>query len=94
MYFLKVDLSGPVGVLKQHCVTFISHIFASDRFIASPCAQSLHIQPGVGRRAQPNAVLEKVFTSITKVRFLSFRFEEAFMCRSISRGCSLTIRVI
>lgn len=47
-------------------------IFASDRFIASPCARSLHIQPGVGRRAQPNAVLEKVFTSITKVCFLSF----------------------
>ncbi|XP_073325362.1 ceramide synthase 5 [Pagrus major] len=37
-----------------------------ERFIASPCARSLHIQPGVGRQAQPNAVLEKVFTSITK----------------------------
>lgn len=37
-----------------------------ERFIASPCAQRLHIQPGVGRRAQPNAVLEKVFTSIAK----------------------------
>ncbi|XP_026162763.1 ceramide synthase 5 isoform X2 [Mastacembelus armatus] len=37
-----------------------------ERFIASTCAQSLHIQTGVGRRAQPNAVLEKVFTSITK----------------------------
>ncbi|KAJ0068278.1 hypothetical protein NL108_004645, partial [Boleophthalmus pectinirostris] len=35
-------------------------------FIASACARSLHIQAGVGRRAQPNAVLEKVFTSITK----------------------------
>ncbi|CAI5686826.1 unnamed protein product [Oreochromis niloticus] len=37
-----------------------------ERFIASPCARSLHIHQGVGRRAQPNAVLEKVFTSITK----------------------------
>ncbi|XP_040015771.1 ceramide synthase 5 isoform X1 [Xiphias gladius] len=37
-----------------------------ERFIASTCARSLHIQPGVGRRAHPNAVLEKVFTSITK----------------------------
>uniref|UniRef100_A0A3Q0S5N3 Ceramide synthase 5 n=1 Tax=Amphilophus citrinellus TaxID=61819 RepID=A0A3Q0S5N3_AMPCI len=37
-----------------------------ERFIASACAQSLHIQQGVGRRAQPNTVLEKVFTSITK----------------------------
>nr|XP_040060289.1 ceramide synthase 5 isoform X2 [Gasterosteus aculeatus aculeatus] len=37
-----------------------------ERFIASPCARSLRIQPTVGRRAQPNAVLEKVFASITK----------------------------
>ncbi|KAF6731740.1 Ceramide synthase 5 [Oryzias melastigma] len=37
-----------------------------ERFIASACARRLHIQPGVGRRAQPNAVLEKVFISITK----------------------------
>uniref|UniRef100_A0A671U3U8 Ceramide synthase 5 n=1 Tax=Sparus aurata TaxID=8175 RepID=A0A671U3U8_SPAAU len=37
-----------------------------ERFIASPCARSLHIQPGVLRQAQPNAMLEKVFTSITK----------------------------
>lgn len=37
------------------------------RCIASRCAQKLHIQPGVAHRAQPNAVLEKVFTSITKV---------------------------
>ncbi|KAF7208165.1 transcript variant X2 [Nothobranchius furzeri] len=36
-----------------------------ERFIASACARRLHIQAGVGRRAQPNAVLEKVFTSIT-----------------------------
>uniref|UniRef100_A0A3Q3VUE2 Uncharacterized protein n=1 Tax=Mola mola TaxID=94237 RepID=A0A3Q3VUE2_MOLML len=37
-----------------------------ERFFASPCAQSLHIHPGVGRKAHPNAVLEKVFTSIAK----------------------------
>nr|XP_057910864.1 ceramide synthase 5 isoform X2 [Doryrhamphus excisus] len=37
-----------------------------ERFVASACARSLHIHPEVGRRAQPNAVLEKVFTSITK----------------------------
>ncbi|XP_034389108.1 ceramide synthase 5 [Cyclopterus lumpus] len=37
-----------------------------ERCIAGPCARSLHIQPGIGRRAQPNAVLEKVFTSITQ----------------------------
>lgn len=50
----------------------MSHICISDRFIASPSAQSLHIHPGVARRAQPNAVLEKVFTSITKVLFSFF----------------------
>ncbi|XP_043979017.1 ceramide synthase 5 [Gambusia affinis] len=37
-----------------------------ERFIASACARALYIQPGAGRRAQPNAVLEKVFTAITK----------------------------
>ncbi|XP_017306282.1 ceramide synthase 5 isoform X1 [Ictalurus punctatus] len=37
-----------------------------ERFIAGPCAHILHIQAGVNRRAQPNAVLEKVFTSISK----------------------------
>ncbi|XP_054640173.1 ceramide synthase 5 isoform X2 [Dunckerocampus dactyliophorus] len=37
-----------------------------ERFVASASARSLHIHPDVGRRAQPNAVLEKVFTSITK----------------------------
>lgn len=47
----------------------MSYICISHRFIASPSAQRLHIHPGVARRAQPNAVLEKVFTSITKVLF-------------------------
>ncbi|XP_033995168.1 ceramide synthase 5 isoform X2 [Trematomus bernacchii] len=37
-----------------------------ERCVAGPCARSLLIHPGVGRRAHPNAVLEKVFTSITK----------------------------
>ncbi|XP_061893930.1 ceramide synthase 5 isoform X3 [Entelurus aequoreus] len=37
-----------------------------ERFVASACARSLHIHPDVARRAPPNAVLEKVFTSITK----------------------------
>lgn len=58
------------------------HIFYLwHRFIASPCARSLHIQPGVLRQAQPNAVLEKVFTSITKVCLLSFSCNKAFMYR-------------
>ncbi|XP_057701655.1 ceramide synthase 5 isoform X2 [Corythoichthys intestinalis] len=37
-----------------------------ERFVASSCARSLHVHPEVRQRVQPNAVLEKVFTSITK----------------------------
>ncbi|OPJ78832.1 hypothetical protein AV530_000711 [Patagioenas fasciata monilis] len=38
-----------------------------ERFIAKPCAIKLGIQDSGPHRAQPNAILEKVFTSITKV---------------------------
>lgn len=38
----------------------------SCRFIAKPCAINLGIQDSGPHRAQPNAILEKVFTSITK----------------------------
>lgn len=48
------------------------------RFIAGACARRLHIPAVVGKRAQPNAVLEKVFTSITKVRLTSICFKEVF----------------
>ncbi|XP_060925701.1 ceramide synthase 5 [Limanda limanda] len=54
-----------LAALPLALVIFSVRIFF-ERFIASFCAQSLHLQPGVGRRAQPNAVLEKVYTSITK----------------------------
>ncbi|XP_054039041.1 ceramide synthase 5 isoform X2 [Rissa tridactyla] len=37
-----------------------------ERFIAKPCAINLGIQDSGPHRAQPNAILEKVFTSITK----------------------------
>ncbi|XP_077582773.1 ceramide synthase 5 isoform X1 [Stigmatopora nigra] len=37
-----------------------------ERFVASRCARSLHVYPKVEQRVQPNAVLEKVFTSLTK----------------------------
>nr|XP_033795046.1 ceramide synthase 5 isoform X5 [Geotrypetes seraphini] len=37
-----------------------------ERFIAKPCALHLGIQTNGPRRPQPNAILEKVFTSITK----------------------------
>ncbi|XP_019326332.1 PREDICTED: ceramide synthase 5 [Aptenodytes forsteri] len=42
---------------------FLRHSF---RFIAKPCAINLGIQDSGPHRAQPNAILEKVFTSITK----------------------------
>ncbi|XP_042200125.1 ceramide synthase 6 isoform X2 [Callorhinchus milii] len=37
-----------------------------ERFIAKPCALRLQIQAARPRKAHPNAILEKVFTSITK----------------------------
>lgn len=37
-----------------------------ERFIAKPCAMHFGIQENGPRRARPNAVLEKVFTSIAK----------------------------
>lgn len=43
----------------------------SCRFIAKPCAIKLGIQDSGPHRAQPNAILEKVFTSITKVSHAS-----------------------
>ncbi|XP_041702697.1 ceramide synthase 5-like isoform X2 [Coregonus clupeaformis] len=36
-----------------------------ERLVAKPCAHILQIQAGVSRRAQANAVLERVFTSTT-----------------------------
>lgn len=37
------------------------------RFIARPCAMGLKIQANGPQKAQSNAILEKVFTAITKV---------------------------
>uniref|UniRef100_A0A8C9EKT0 Ceramide synthase 5 n=1 Tax=Pavo cristatus TaxID=9049 RepID=A0A8C9EKT0_PAVCR len=42
-----------------------------ERFIAKPCAINLGIQDSGAHRAQPNAILEKVFTSITKKNCLA-----------------------
>lgn len=46
------------------CIFVIRLIF--ERFIARPCALGLKIQASGPQKAQPNAILEKVFTSITK----------------------------
>ncbi|XP_032065220.1 ceramide synthase 5 [Thamnophis elegans] len=42
----------------------LRHFF--ERFLAKPCAVHVDIQDNKPRRAQSNAILEKVFTSITK----------------------------
>ncbi|XP_072435623.1 ceramide synthase 6 isoform X3 [Chiloscyllium punctatum] len=46
------------------CIFMIRLIF--ERFIAKPCALGLKIQANGPQKAQPNAILEKVFTAITK----------------------------
>ncbi|KAI4887078.1 hypothetical protein NFI96_013970 [Prochilodus magdalenae] len=46
------------------CVFMIRLVF--ERFIARPCALALKIQATGPQKAQPNAILEKVFTAITK----------------------------
>ncbi|NXI44290.1 CERS6 synthase, partial [Galbula dea] len=46
------------------CIFMIRLLF--ERFIAKPCALGLKVQTNGPQKAQPNAILEKVFTSITK----------------------------
>lgn len=46
------------------CIFMIRLVF--ERFIARPCAMGLKIQTNGPQKAQPNAILEKVFTAITK----------------------------
>ncbi|MBN3326383.1 CERS6 synthase, partial [Atractosteus spatula] len=46
------------------CIFMIRLVF--ERFIARPCALGLKIQANGPQKAQPNAILEKVFTAITK----------------------------
>nr|KAF6449824.1 ceramide synthase 6 [Molossus molossus] len=46
------------------CIFMVRLLF--ERFIAKPCAIALNIQANGPQIAQPNAILEKVFTAITK----------------------------
>ncbi|XP_019336037.1 ceramide synthase 6 isoform X1 [Alligator mississippiensis] len=46
------------------CIFMIRLVF--ERFIAKPCALALKVQANGPQKAQPNAILEKVFTAITK----------------------------
>lgn len=46
------------------CIFMVRLLF--ERFVAKPCAIALNIQVNGPQIAQPNAILEKVFTAITK----------------------------
>ncbi|XP_021567337.1 ceramide synthase 6-like [Carlito syrichta] len=46
------------------CIFMVRLLF--ERFVAKPCAIALNIQTSGPQIAQPNAILEKVFTAITK----------------------------
>uniref|UniRef100_A0A8C0B1M4 Ceramide synthase 5 n=1 Tax=Buteo japonicus TaxID=224669 RepID=A0A8C0B1M4_9AVES len=54
------------GSSEAFWIGFALFLLNSFRFIAKPCAINLGIQDSGPHRAQPNAILEKVFTSITK----------------------------
>lgn len=61
-----IKLAG-IGITryKSNKAFFVMGCF---RFIARPCALGLKIQANGPQKAQPNAILEKVFTAITKVQ--------------------------
>lgn len=56
-------------ILSRFCdpSTYSRFVLSLVRFVAYPCAHLLHIQDEVSWQTKPNAVLEKVFTSISKV---------------------------
>ncbi|XP_009460357.1 PREDICTED: ceramide synthase 6 [Nipponia nippon] len=51
--------------LNDACVQLLLRIIFG-QFIAKPCALGLKVQANGPQKAQPNAILEKVFTAITK----------------------------
>lgn len=57
-----IHLNDAASVLTEWCPDLFTR-----RFIAKPCAMGLKIQANGPQKAQPNAILEKVFTAITKV---------------------------
>ncbi|XP_070793918.1 ceramide synthase 5 isoform X3 [Pituophis catenifer annectens] len=68
-----LERQNPEGYRAGHLVAalplaagllVLRHFF--ERFLAKPCAVHFDIQDSGPHRAQPNAILEKVFTSITK----------------------------
>lgn len=61
-----IDNSNDVNNCRISLVFFF-HSSVFHRFIAKPCALGLKVQANGPQKAQPNAILEKVFTAITKV---------------------------
>ena len=63
LYVVHVRVVGPQLISFHIYLLFLSpHVC---RLVAKPCAHILQIQAGASRRAQPNALLERVFTSTT-----------------------------
>ncbi|KAJ8788503.1 hypothetical protein J1605_005234 [Eschrichtius robustus] len=67
--------TGEVWVLREGQVWMgsesegiadVDSVWTYARFVAKPCAIALNIQANGPQIAQPNAILEKVFTAITK----------------------------
>ncbi|KAK2532526.1 hypothetical protein Q9966_008101 [Columba livia] len=55
-----------LSVKVQTSKESIGFAWSESKFIAKPCALGLKVQANGPQKAQPNAILEKVFTAITK----------------------------
>lgn len=64
------------------------------RFIARPCAKGLKIQANGPQKAQPNAILEKVFTAITKVMQVFFILVYVLSCLNDNESYILYINCL
>ena len=64
------------------------------RFIARPCAMGLKIQANGPQKAQPNAILEKVFTAITKVVHVSVSSSRNICASTVKASASHTWSVL
>ncbi|ETE66178.1 Ceramide synthase 6, partial [Ophiophagus hannah] len=64
--FQQVPGAGQEAVADPAGLTAVSNLNDLRRFIAKPCALGLKVQANGPQKAQPNAILEKVFTAITK----------------------------
>ncbi|KFO22471.1 LAG1 longevity assurance like protein 6 [Fukomys damarensis] len=63
---MMVELKSTSGALRKNSQYQQNTLPTRERFIAKPCAIALNIQASGPQIAPPNAILEKVFTAITK----------------------------